>query len=87
MIGQEETIDVCNRMFNAIQKLAEENSGKSIIVTSHIVAIRAFLCKILNIPFEQTKNKIGNLNNTSITKILYDNSTKSFEVIELGNMN
>ena len=87
MIGQEETIDVANRMFNSIQKLAEDNIDKSIIITSHIVAIRAFLCKILGIPFEQTKEKIGNLGNTSITKVIYDNNAKRFEVIELNNMN
>lgn len=86
MIGQEETIDVANRMLNTIKELAINNIDKSIIIVSHIVAIRAFLCKILNIPFEQTKEKIGHLGNTSITKILYDNTDKKFEVIELGSM-
>lgn len=87
MIGQEETGEVANRMFEAIQKLAKENVGNSIIITSHIVAIRAFLCKILNIPFEHTKEKIGYLANTSITKIIYNNDTNKFELIELGSMN
>ena len=87
MIGQEETNDVANRMYNAIKKIAEDNINKSIIITSHIVAIRAFLCKILDIPFEQTKEKIGNLRNTSITKVIYDNDIKRFEVIKLNNMN
>lgn len=86
MVGQEETIDVADRMLNTIQELAINNIGKSIIIVSHIVAIRAFLCKILNIPFEQTKEKIGHLGNTSITKIIYDNNSKKFEIIELGSM-
>lgn len=86
MIGQEETIDVANRMFNCIKDLAQENINKTIIVTSHLVAIRAFLCKILNIPFELTKEKIGHLGNTSITKIIYDDNNQTFEVIKMDDM-
>lgn len=86
MVGQEETIDVADRMLNTIEDLAINNIGKSIIIVSHIVAIRAFLCKILNIPFEQTKEKIGNLRNASISKIIYDSDLKKFEVIELDSM-
>lgn len=84
---QEETIDVANRMLNTIHELALNNIGQSIIVVSHLVAIRALLCKILNIPFEQTKEKIGHLANTSITKIVYNHNSKKFEAVELGNVN
>ena len=84
MAGQEETIDVANRMYGTILKIAKDNLNKNIIITSHIVAIRAFLCKIMNIPFEQTKEKIGNLGNTSITKVIYDDETNKFEVEYLG---
>ena len=84
MAGQEETIDVANRMYNAILKIAKDNLDKTIIITSHIVAMRAFLCEIMNIPFEQTKKKIGHLGNTSITKVIYDNETNEFEVEYLG---
>ncbi len=80
MAGQEETIDVANRVYSAILDIAKNNLGKSIIITSHVVAMRAFLCKIMNIPFEKTKEKIGNLENTSITKVIYDNETNKFEV-------
>lgn len=86
MFGQEETIDVADRMLNAIQELAIKNIGKSIVIVSHLVAIRAFLCKISNIPFEETKEKIGHLENTSITKIIYDNHSKKFGIIELGSI-
>ena len=86
MKGQEETLDVANRMFDTIKKLSIENNGKSILITSHIVAIRAFLCKVMNIPFEKTKEKIGNLSNTSITKIIYSKETDIFEVKEIGSM-
>ncbi len=84
MIGQEETVDVSDRMYNAILDIAKDNIGKTVVVTSHVVAIRAFLCKIMNIPFEKTKEQIGNLGNTSITKIVYNNDKERFDVIYLG---
>ena len=84
MIGQEETVDVSDRMYNAILDIAKDNIGKTVVVTSHVVAIRAFLCKIMNIPFEKTKEQIGNLGNTSITKIVYNNDKEKFDVIYLG---
>ncbi len=84
MAGQEETIDVSNRMYNAILKISKDNIGKTVVITSHIVAIRAFLCKVMNIPFEDTKKKIGNLGNTSITKIIYNNDENKFNVEYIG---
>ena len=71
-------------MYNAILKIAKDNIGKKVIITSHVVAIRAFLCKIMNIPFEETKEKIGNLENTSITKIIYNSDQDRFNIIYLG---
>lgn len=84
--GQEETEFVANRMLKAMQKTADENAGKNIVVVSHIVAIRAFLCKIQNIPFEETKSKIGNIPNTGITTIEYNTETKKFAVSNIGKL-
>ncbi len=84
MKNQEETIDVANRMYNTILRIAKDNLNKTIIITSHIVAIRAFLCKIMNIPFEETKKRIGDIGNTTITKVIYDEETNNFEVEYIG---
>lgn len=83
MEGQEETIDVAIRMKNIITKIAKENQGKDIIIVSHSVAIRAFLCLILNIPFKKIKEKIGNIANTGITYI--DFKDDKFTVQSIGN--
>ena len=85
MAGQEETIDVANRMYDTILEIARDNLNKNVIITSHVVAMRAFLCKIMDIPFEETKKRIGHLGNTSITKVIYDDETNEFEVEYLGN--
>ena len=83
MEGQEETADVAQRMKNVITKIAKENAGKEIIIVSHIVAIRAFLCTILGIPFEKTKEKIGHIANTGITYIDFEDD--NFVVNSIGN--
>ena len=84
MQGQEEMIEAQNRMYNTIKKIAIENAGKNVIITTHLVATRAFLCKILNIPFEKTEEKIGDIKNTGITTITYDTDSDKFEVLKIG---
>jgi probable phosphoglycerate mutase len=84
IIGQEETSNVASRMHQTITKLAEANPDKNIIVVSHCIAIRAFLCQVLNIPFEQTREKIGYINNASITTLTFDIKTKQYEIIKIN---
>lgn len=86
MEGQEDTAHVADRMFKAVTKIAKENKGKTIVIVSHYVAINAFLCKIMNIPFEQTKLKIGGIKNTGITEIECDIENSTFNVIKIGSM-
>ena len=84
MEGQEETIDVANRMYESILKIAKENTNKTVVITSHFVAMKAFLCKIMSIPFKETKKRIDYLGNASITKIVYDDNLKNFTVEYIG---
>ena len=86
MEGQEETAEVAKRMVKVITKIARENEGKTIVIMSHCVAIRAFLCEVLEIPFEQTKSKIGDIENTSITFIDYNNESNQFKVLRIGSI-
>ena len=83
--GQEETEDVAKRMLNIMTKIAKENEGKTVAIASHVQAIRAFLCTIMHIPFELIHEKIGDLPNTNITTLNYENATDKFEVVQLRN--
>ena len=83
--GQEDTKDVAQRVYNEILKIVKNNAGKSIIIASHMVALRSFLCKIQNIPFEKTKEKIGDLSNAGITTVVYNNDKDTFDVIKIAN--
>ena len=49
--GQESMEETANRMYNYIFKIVKENEGKTILISSHGVAIEAFLRKIENIKF------------------------------------
>lgn len=87
MKGQEKTEVVADRMFEAISKIAEENTNKTIVIVSHIVAIRAFLCKIKDIPFSKTKDLIGDIPNTGITTMIFDIKNKQFKIQSIGEIN
>ena len=69
---QEKVSSVAKRMTSSIRKIASENTNSNVIITSHSVAIKAFLCDVMKIPFEKTKEKTIYLDNTSIVKLVFD---------------
>ena len=79
--GQEDTYDVANRMEKAIKQISNNNINKNIIIVSHCAAIKAFLCKIKNIPFEYTKKRIEKIDNASVRKLVYNNNTFKINVM------
>ena len=54
---QESMQEVADRMYEYIKKIAELNKGKTILISSHGVAIEAFLRKITNVPFGDEREK------------------------------
>lgn len=67
---QETTKHVQDRMMKTMQKIAEENKGKIILVCSHGISIEAFLRRIDNIPFNKESKKYSQ-GNTSINIVEY----------------
>ena len=59
---QESMEETANRIYNYILKILKENEGKTILVSSHGVAIEAFLRKIENIKFRYEKEKFCQYN-------------------------
>ena len=84
--GQEETENVASRMLKSLERISKKNIGKTIIVVSHHQSIRAFLCKIEKILYEQIMQKIGDIPNTGITEVEYDAKSKKFLLKGLGMM-
>lgn len=79
--GMEET---ANRMYNYIFKIVKENEGKTILISSHGVAIEAFLRKIENIKFRYEREKFCQYN-VAINELEFEND--KFKIIRLADMN
>ena len=76
--GMEET---ANRMYNYILKIVKENEGKTILISSHGVAIEAFLRKIENIKFRYEREKFCQYN-VAINELEFEDN--EFKIIRLA---
>lgn len=80
---QESMEDVAERMYNCILKIAQQNSGKTILISSHGVAIEAFLRRIENIPFTYEREKFCQ-HNVAINELDFEGN--QFNIIQLANI-
>ena len=78
--GQETMEYVADRMDKCI---VQANIGKTILISSHGVAIEAFLRKISGIPFSQEREKFCQYN-VAINELEYEND--KFKIIQLANI-
>lgn len=83
-IPKQETMkEVSERMYKCILEISKKNIGKTILICSHGVAIEAFLRKIVNIPFNEEREKFCQYN-VAINKVDFDNNI--FYIKQLGNI-
>lgn len=83
-IEDQETMEhVADRMDKCIRDIVQANIGKTILISSHGVAIEAFLRKISGIPFSQEREKFCQYN-VAINELEYEND--KFKVIQLANI-
>ena len=83
-IEEQETMKyVADRMDKCIRDIVQANIGKTILISSHGVAIEAFLRKISGIPFNQEREKFCQYN-VAINELEYEND--KFKVIQLANI-
>lgn len=80
---QESMEETTNRIYNYILKILKENEGKTILVSSHGVAIEAFLRKIENIKFRYEKEKFCQYN-VAINELEYEDD--KFNIIRLADI-
>lgn len=81
--GQESTEEVANRMFSFIRTVSIQNAGKVILMSSHGVAIEAFIRKVNHEKFSENK-EANSQKNTAINIIEYDIEKDNFEVTLLN---
>lgn len=83
-IEEQETMEhVADRMDKCIRNIVQTNIGKTILISSHGVAIEAFLRKISGIPFSQEREKFCQYN-VAINELEYEND--KFKIIQLANI-
>jgi len=83
-IEEQETMEhVADRMDKCIRNIVQANIGKTILISSHGVAIEAFLRKISGIPFSQEREKFCQYN-VAINELEYEND--NFKIIQLANI-
>lgn len=80
---QESTEEVANRMFSFIRTVSIQNTGKVILMSSHGVAIEAFIRKVNHEKFSENK-EANSQKNTAINIIEYDIEKDNFEVTLLN---
>lgn len=67
--------DVYNRMVLAMNKIITENIGKTIAVISHGCAIKTYQCYLKNEPLSYM-SKLGWADNSSVSKVIFDDDFK-----------
>ena len=78
--GGESVFEVQQRVFSSIEKIAKENVGKTVFIGFHGMALRTFICKILNVPLDEMHAKTVWASNASVTYVNYENDT--FTLVE-----
>ena len=81
--GQESMTEVAKRMYKCITKIAKNNLGKTVLISSHGISIEEFLRKIANKKPNQDRKKFSQLN-TAVNELLYENG--KFEILKIGYM-
>lgn len=81
--NQESMEETANRMYKCILEIVEDNKGKTILISSHGVAIEAFLRKIENIKFKYEREKYCQ-HNVAINELEYENN--KFKIIRLADI-
>ena len=81
---QESMEETANRIYDYILRILKDNEGKTILVSSHGIAIEAFLRKIENIKFRYEREKFCQYN-VAINELEFKND--KFKIIRLADIN
>ncbi len=70
--GGETVAHLCDRVYNTVLKIAEENDGKTVAIFSHATPIRAFFNRINGGTLDDMKN-VPWASNASVSEAEFDN--------------
>lgn len=78
--GGESYAEVRDRMLKTMEKIARDNNGKTVVVVSHSLAIRAFCNGVLSVPLEKIDHG-PDIPNASLTSVFYENGRWTIEFL------
>jgi len=68
----ESFLQLQQRAYQQLSKIASENDGKTIVVATHGGVIKTLMAKFLALPIEEWKEKLPYVSNASVTVVEYD---------------
>ena len=68
----ESVTHAADRFYSEVKRIADLNSGKTVLITSHAAVIRAFWCKISGVAPEKMGEAIPFPRNASYSTVVYD---------------
>lgn len=69
--------ELYDRIWNAFAEIVRENSGKTIVVSSHGVAVRNLICRITKGSVEKL-NEVAWSENTAVSKFVFDDEMNGY---------
>ncbi len=76
--GGESVQELGARIYAAIERIAKENDGKTVVIATHATPVRVMECMCKKIPFDQM-SEIPWVSNASVTEIQYENGNWVFK--------
>lgn len=74
---------MCKRVSETIWRIAKENDGKTVLITTHATPIRVLNCEWSNVPYENL-NKVPWVKNASVSVVDYDVENRKTNIVVLG---
>ncbi len=79
--GGESVKELQARIIKEITRIAEENTGRTVVLATHATPIRVFQCHCEHRPIEELKD-IPWVSNASVTEAIYENG--AFRLVQVG---
>ena len=77
----ESVAELSERVYKAVTRIAAENDGKTVVITTHATPIRALQCRFSGKPLTAIQH-IAWVSNASVTEIDYENG--QFTLVNIG---
>lgn len=74
--------DVLDRATSALEQIARENDGKTVVIATHAMVIRVLRCHYENRPIEELQ-QVPWTTNASVTVLTYDNGKLGVQAADL----